>query len=561
MPHARPNPTHGRSFGSHGNPLLFVGVALLVTAWATTSSAAHAADPPGSVSAAASSAGITLPSTTSEKDDDRIAADSPRASMGEFFDLCRAQRFAEAARYLQFPKAVTDAEAQRLTERLDTVLRRHIVVDKEALSPESMGDKTDGNPDGVDEVGKVPQPGSRALEPVRIVRRTDPDGNSRWVFSKAVVERIDRWYDALEDRWLRDSLPAPLLKRGPKGVFWWQWIATPLLFALTLVGGRILQALTSVLGRRFMGPKSPGADDVWAYVRWPVLLGWSVVLFEIAMPVLALDRAPEQVVDTLLRILAIGSAFWGLIRTVRYLVARARHTPWAQANPAAAGLLPLFGRIVQIALFVLGLAEISSLFGVRVASIVAGLGIGGLAVALAAQKTVENLFGAASLGLDEPFRIGDYVTVDGGTSGTIESLGLRSTRIRTVERTVVTIPNSKLADMRIENFAPRDRFRLQGTLVLATASTADCIASVVDRIREAFQAIAHPNADPPSVAVRQLTLNGAEIEYFGFVRADSFTEFVAVRHTFTLEVLRIAESSDARWPAAGEAPKRPGAAP
>ena len=117
----------------------------------------------------------------------------------------------------------------------------------------------------------------------------------------------------------------------------------------------------------------------------------------------------------------------------------------------------------------------------------AGLGIGGLALALAGQKTVENLFGAFSIGLDQPFSVGDTITVD-GTTGTVEAIGLRSTRIRTPDRTLITIPNGRLAEMKVESFAARDRIRFNCVLCLVYSTNAAQLRKVVADDRGAVRA-------------------------------------------------------------------------
>ena len=121
-----------------------------------------------------------------------------------------------------------------------------------------------------------------------------------------------------------------------------------------------------------------------------------------------------------------------------------------------------FGKLVVGAI---ALMVALSALGYPVTSVIAGLGIGGVALALAAQKTVENLFGSVSILADQPFQVGDTIRVD-TVEGTVETIGLRSTRMRTVDRTLIIIPNGKLADMRIESLGPRDRMRFATRLSL-----------------------------------------------------------------------------------------------
>ena len=142
---------------------------------------------------------------------------------------------------------------------------------------------------------------------------------------------------------------------------------------------------------------------------------------------------------------------------------------WAKESLTAHSLLLLGARLAKFAVAAVAFIVVLAELGYHATTIIAGLGIGGVALALAAQKTVENLFGAFSLAIDQPFREGDTITVD-TISGTVEAIGLRSTRIRTADRTLISIPNGKLADMRIETVNRQDRLRFYCVLGVAHAA-------------------------------------------------------------------------------------------
>jgi len=150
----------------------------------------------------------------------------------------------------------------------------------------------------------------------------------------------------------------------------------------------------------------------------------------------------------------------------------------------------------KVAVLILAVIALLSAWGYSVASLLAGLGIGGLAVALAAQKTVENLFGAFSIGVDQPFREGDFVKVEDFV-GTVEVIGLRSTKIRTLDRTLITLPNGKLSDMRLESFAARDRIRLACSLGLVYETTTAQMRQVLAELEKRLRA--HPKIWPDAV--------------------------------------------------------------
>jgi MscS family membrane protein len=185
-----------------------------------------------------------------------------------------------------------------------------------------------------------------------------------------------------------------------------------------------------------------------------------------------------------------------------------------------------------------------SMLGVAVGILVAGLGIGGVAVALAAQKTVENLFGSLSIGVDQPFRVGDFVTVD-GLSGTVESIGLRSTRVRTLDRTLVTLPNGKLADMRIESYASRDRIKLGCTLLVAHGASPKVLRAVLAALRKLLNE--HPKVFPDvSVALARVTDAAHEIEVLIWFKTTSGPEFLALREEVLLSMIDAIEGAGAK---------------
>src|SRR5262249_18915816 len=149
-------------------------------------------------------------------------------------------------------------------------------------------------------------------------------------------------------------------------------------------------------------------------------------------------------------------------------------------------LIPVGTRVIKVLVVAIAIISVLTELGWPVASLLAGLGIGGLALALAAQKTVENLFGAVAVALDQPFREGDLIKFD-SFLGTVEAVGLRSTRIRTLDRTLVTVPNGRIADSHIESYAARDRMRLTCELGLTYGTTTAQMRQILGSIAETLR--------------------------------------------------------------------------
>jgi len=183
-------------------------------------------------------------------------------------------------------------------------------------------------------------------------------------------------------------------------------------------------------------------------------------------------------------------------------------------------------------------------FGFDPTAALAGLGIGGIALALAAQKTLENVIGGFSLVFDKAIGVGDFVRV-GQTVGTVEYLGLRSTRIRTLERTVVTVPNGQMASVNIETLSQRDRFWFHHTVALTHATT----TRQVREIRGAFERLLleHPAVERSTVRVRFIRLGvySLDVELFAYIYADDYDTFLTVQGDLLMKVMEIVEGAGA----------------
>lgn len=201
---------------------------------------------------------------------------------------------------------------------------------------------------------------------------------------------------------------------------------------------------------------------------------------------------------------------------------------------AARLVFRILGLVVALGILVHALDRL----GVPVSGIVTGLGVGGIAVALAAQGTLQNLLGGASLIADRPVRIGDFCRF-GDRLGTLESIGMRSSRIRSLDRTVVTVPNSDLAGMHIENFAKRDRILLNTTLGVRYETTPDQLRAIVADIRALL--IAHPEVTPEPARARfvEFGASSLDIEIFAYVRASDYNTYLAIREDLMLRLMDI----------------------
>jgi MscS family membrane protein len=210
---------------------------------------------------------------------------------------------------------------------------------------------------------------------------------------------------------------------------------------------------------------------------------------------------------------------------------------------AANAVIRLSATLLKALAVVIGLVVIFYYFaGINLTAVVAGLGVGGIAVAFAAQKTIENFFGGLFIVWDKPIRLGDFCKA-GEYRGNVEHIGLRSTLIRTLSRTVVSIPNGQLSTISIENFDMRDRFLFRHTLNLRYETTADQLRYVLAQIRELLYQ--HPRVDSATARTRFIGFgqSSLDVEVFAYVRETVNEVFLAVQEDLLLQIMDLVEAS------------------
>lgn len=469
------------------------------------------------------------------------APDSPRASLSLFLEYTDAGDYARAAQYLDV-SAEERGHAKQLAHELSVVLDRYVYIDLDAISGASLGDTTTGLPAGVQQIGTIPGPRDRS-DPVRMVRATRAGGGeARWVFSRSTVAHIPKWYQQLPDRWTLEHLPSWLLGTGPLGILWWQWVGLVIVLAVSWAAGLLLGRLArGALGLLAKRTHTHWDDSISSSLRGPFRLAALLVVALSLLPWLSLNANASRRMGTIVSAGFTIALFWALWRLVDVWRQITSVSGWAM-HGTSRGLLTLVSRLAKMAVFLFGIVSLLATLGYPVAAIVGGLGIGGLAVALAAQKTLENLFGAFAIGADRLFREGDTVTVDTVT-GTVESIGLRSIRIRTADRSVVSMPNGKVADSRIETFAPRDRIRFACVLALVYDTTADQVRAVISGTDAALRA--EKRVAPESIAVFLLQLNTSslDIQVAAHVLTTDMSEFQRIRQDLLLRIMDVVERS------------------
>jgi MscS family membrane protein len=350
--------------------------------------------------------------------------------------------------------------------------------------------------------------------------------------------------DTVRHAFIDERLPAFMVDVRFLGLALWQWVGA-LLLVLVAWG---LARLVGAIVRRVLRPitertSTPLDDRILEAVFPPGRLLLGIGLFAAGSAVLALPLSAWLLLGRIEVVLAVVAATWMSLRLVDVAVRSIGERLDEMGKSAAVSVLPLGGRAAKAFLIVVAMLAMLQNLGFNVTGLIAGLGVGGLAVALAAQKTLANLFGGVSLVADQPVRVGDFCKYGDGKIGTVEEIGLRSTRVRTLDRTLVTIPNAEFSEVQIENYAVRDRLRLFVVLGLRYETSPDQIRHVIAEIRKLL--VAHPMVTDSPARIRFIGFgpHSLDLEVFAYVGTGDWNEFLQVREDIFLRIMDIVRES------------------
>lgn len=332
---------------------------------------------------------------------------------------------------------------------------------------------------------------------------------------------------------------APWLLHPVLGLPAWQWIGFAATFVLLWVLGRLVRwALRRAVVRAGPALGQATADELIAAGSPPLGVFTFALATRGAFAWLHLPEETARFVHLGWRIAAISAIAWAAFRSAMLIARLGAGVAARRGTKLDEHLTPLIARVTRVAIVGLGLVLVVEELGYNVAGLVAGLGIGGLAVALAAQDTLGNWFGAATMYTDRPFEIGDWIKSD-QIEGTVEDIGLRSTRIRTFESTELTVPNRILATAVIENHSRMRARRARYVLTLRTSTSLDQLRTALGALRAAIAE--HPGVMPGEVVVRFSELGASSLEVLVqfFTRDTSLDGHLAVREDISATTLRI----------------------
>jgi MscS family membrane protein len=470
---------------------------------------------------------------------DPLGRNTPSNTVLGFLRAAQDGNYAIAAQYLQL------SPARRLSDGEQIATKLKFVLDHAFSGNLSRFNLAEGSPQEGVSLGrqKLGTMSSGDIEvDLDLVRVTDPNAGKIWLVSPETLAKLPELYEQAQARQVESKLPAFLVKNQFGGMPLWQWAA--LLLALPIAAG--LGWLALVLLERpvhwWARRHEQAGVANWRSVSGPAWLLAGTLIHQVCAVYLRMALLPRHYYFQVTSIALIVSATWLVWRGVRWSLMSVRARALARGHAGTGSLVLLGERILKFAIFVIGVLAVLGNLGFNMSTALAGLGIGGLAIGFGAQKTIENLFGGVSVLGDEVFRVGDVCRF-GDRTGVVEDIGLRSTRIRTEERTLVAIPNGVVATINLENLSRRDKILFKTTLGLRPDSKADHVRFVLSEVRKLLYS--HPKVETQTVRVRLIDIAGTALnmEVLSYVLTRDFNEFAAVREDLLLRIMDVVEDS------------------
>jgi len=473
----------------------------------------------------------TEPAPVQQAQTDPLGRSTPHGSVAGFLRATTAGDYSRAAEFLDWHGSTTSPED--LARELHQVIDQGLPGDLSGLSRNPEGNPRDGLPAGRERLGSV-QAGADKLA-IELNRVKQPDGSEIWLFSASTLRQVPRIYGQMRVPPLLRYLPQSLSQIRIFSIPLWRWIAIAVGLALALASAswvtRALILLLRPFLRRFTGEENERRLEM---LKGPVRL----LLIGLVMRVLSaysISLLTRQLWNNLALVLTVIGSAWLLVRcsdlTSPLISRRLRRENRADKI----GVLDLARRLWKILVALAAIAILLNRAGVNVTALLAGLGVGGIALALAAQKTLENVFGGISLIFREAIHVGETCQVAGQT-GIVEDIGLGTTRLRTFDRTVISVPNAQLSILNLENMSKRDKCWFHQTFGLRYDTSAEQMRAVLSGIEEILR---YDGIEASTARVRFIGFGPSSLtlEIYAYIQEADYAVFLGIQQKLLLAIL------------------------
>jgi len=486
---------------------------------------------------------VTSPREQADERSDPYGRDTPRGSFEGFLRASETFDFDQAAEYLDLrnlPSALSQMDGTSLAEQLDFIIQRKLRIDSVMLSNRFAGQAADSLPDYRDELGRIKTVEGEII--LLMQKVPGPADRFIWKISNATVALIPGLYKEFSyPAWVeavQSKLPAD---KNFLGVELFKWV---IVLGIAILAAPIGWLIAIGLSRMLAGPKSPLRDDVRKLMTRPVLALAVLLLIKFLLHKLGLGATAQKIeqAGTVSTIIYV----WLLFSIIDLARARRREKYLAQGRTDAAVLgRPMANALKLFAVLAAFLVWLTNA-GVDITTLLAGLGIGGVAIALALQKPIEDLLGAISIYSQQPVLTGDLCKI-GSTFGRVEEIGLRTTRIRTLSDTRVSIPNSSIAYGEIENYSVRKKMLYHPNLPLRYDTTAEQMQAITSGIAAMLETEKSIIQESARVRFTEFDKHSMIINVRIYVDTEDFNEYLEVVERLNIAIMKIVQGAGAHF--------------
>lgn len=479
---------------------------------------------------------------TVEIPDDSLGRRTPRGSVSGYFQAVSSNNYDRASQFFNLKRSLrSDSERKRLVSNFQKLLDNSgDLLPSSLISNDYKGKLDDDLGPELEFIGTIKVDGNSVKLFVENV--STGDDPPLWLLSAPTVEVISN-AEVTNELLLDRFSPTYLKEKVVGGVPLGHWIAIIVMIVLAYYLAKIFFiVLIYVLKIVWKKSATDPIEGIVQALALPFQIYFAVWLFVISSQEIGISIIVRQKLSNITMVVGIIAFLILLWRLTDFISGVSRRRMNRDGRVSAVSIILFLRRFIKVAIVVFGIIIILSIIGFDVTAGLAALGIGGIALALGAQKSVENFVGSVTLIADQPIRVGDFCTA-AGITGTVEQIGMRSTRIRTQNRTIVTIPNGEFSSTKIENFAPRDKFLLKTLLNLRYETTPDQIRYLLVELRNILYSHPMVSNDPARVRFVSLASSSIDLEIFTYINAPDYDTFLEVQEDLYLRFMDTVASS------------------
>lgn len=490
--------------------------------------------------AAAQSAATTEAAESTESDEsiDALGRNSPRGAVLGFMAATERFDYLQAAEFLDLRHISAEAAAlgdETLAKRLDIVLQRVGWLDVDGLSAEAKGTAGDGLPSYRELLTRVRYDGKEYVLLLQRVPATD--GGFVWKVSNATVSRIPELYAAFGYGPVVERLAEIVPETSVFGVRLFKWVV---MFIIGILAAPFVVAVNWIAARAMPIQDATTRIRVSRFMTRPVSLLLIAIIMHWSMQWLGVGASTQQIASNWTIITVIAT--WALLRLTNLCRDAYAANLFGHGRPDVIVLLKPMTSATKIVVVILAFTIWLDNLGVDITTLLAGLGVGGVAIALALQRPMDDFLAALNLFSQKLVKVGDFCRF-GDQFGTIEEIGLRTTRLRTIANTMVALPNARFAQEYIENISARRRILFNPTIAIDYKASRAIIEQVLENIRSMLNEQELVDQSGLRVNYRAISTSAHDVEIFAFISTTEWYKYLEVVEDLNLRILDAVEAA------------------